>query len=274
VFYVAGLPVMALVSVFRRSPSIEFIAAGYRTDGGRIILGWEVLEMARKFLLTSAIIFWPKGTCIQVAVAVIVSIFFLTLHMYYMPYDTHTDNWLQVSALVGLLLFYFMGLLIKVQPQLEERYGFDVLLQIVSIAVATIAVGVPIIHKFRLYLRVRGAKARSHSSVELSESLLANDSESDRGSSIPSIADDPNANSTTSRGNTNTGIDVERRLQAQLQAEQQKLRDVQEQFRLERVAMREQLAREQEGRAAAQGQLRQVQGQLRVQEQERARSSC
>ena len=33
---------MALVSVIRRSPSIEFIAAGLRTDGGRIILGWEV----------------------------------------------------------------------------------------------------------------------------------------------------------------------------------------------------------------------------------------
>ena len=41
-FYVAGLPCLALVSVIRRSPSIEFIAAGLRTDGGRIILGWEV----------------------------------------------------------------------------------------------------------------------------------------------------------------------------------------------------------------------------------------
>jgi predicted outer membrane repeat protein len=94
VFYVAGLPVLALLSVIRKSPSIEFISAGYRTDGGRIILGWEVsfelfclivclfitrfcfiflqvLEMVRKFLLTSAVIFWPKGSCIQLAVAVV-----------------------------------------------------------------------------------------------------------------------------------------------------------------------------------------------------------
>jgi hypothetical protein len=40
--YVVGLPAAALLSVISRSPSIAFISAGYRTDGGRIILGWEV----------------------------------------------------------------------------------------------------------------------------------------------------------------------------------------------------------------------------------------
>jgi hypothetical protein len=85
VCYVAGLPILAFVAVIRRSPSIEFIAAGYRTDGGRVILGWEVVEMVRKFLLTSAVIFWPKGSCVQVAVAVMVSMFFLGFQLYHMP---------------------------------------------------------------------------------------------------------------------------------------------------------------------------------------------
>jgi hypothetical protein len=156
VFYVAGLPCLALLSVIRRSPSIEFISAGLRTDGGRIILGWEVVEMLRKFLLTSAVIFWPKGSCIQVAVAVMVSMFFLAFHMYHMPYDTQTDNWFQCVALVGLLLVYFMGLLIKVQPDLEQRYGFDNLLQIVTAVVGGIVVGVPIIHKVGNKWRQRG----------------------------------------------------------------------------------------------------------------------
>ena len=43
--------------------------------------------------------------------------------------------WLQVLALVGLLLVNIMGLLIKVQPDLESEYGFDLLLQIVSAVV-------------------------------------------------------------------------------------------------------------------------------------------
>jgi hypothetical protein len=42
VFYVFGLPCLALFSVIRRSPSIEFIAAGYRSNGSSIVLGWEV----------------------------------------------------------------------------------------------------------------------------------------------------------------------------------------------------------------------------------------
>jgi hypothetical protein len=177
VFYVLGLPCLALFSVIRRSPSIEFISAGYRTDGGRIILGWEVVEMLRKFLLTSAVIFWPKGSCIQVAVAVMVSMFFLAFQMYHMPYDTRADNWFQVLALVGLLLVYFMGLLIKVQPHLESRYGFDAILQLVSGGVAAITVAVPIIHKARLKWRARG-RARSGTMIEFSEPLM---NDKDRG---------------------------------------------------------------------------------------------
>ena len=63
----------------------------------------------RKFLLTSAIIFWPRGSCIQVTVAVLVSVLFLVLHAYFTPFDTAADNWLQAIALTGLLLVYFMG---------------------------------------------------------------------------------------------------------------------------------------------------------------------
>jgi hypothetical protein len=182
VFYVLGLPCLALFSVIRRSPSIDFISAGYRIDGGSIILGWEVVEMMRKFLLTSAVIFWPKGSCIQVAVAVVVSVFFLAFQMYHMPYDTSADNWFQVLALVGLLLVYFMGLLIKVQPDLESRYGFDAILQFVATAVAAIIVAVPIIHKARREWRARG-RARSGTMVELSETLLLNDNGHDHDAS-------------------------------------------------------------------------------------------
>jgi hypothetical protein len=129
---------------------------------------FQVVEMVRKFWLTSAVIFWPKGSCIQVAVAVMVSMFFLGFQLYHMPFNTRTDNWFQVMALVGLLLVYFMGLLIKVQPNLEQRYAFDSLLQLVTGAVAAIVLVVPIIHKARLRLGAcRGVADRSLSMIEL-----------------------------------------------------------------------------------------------------------
>jgi hypothetical protein len=95
---------------------------------------WKVLELVRKFLLTSAMIFFDQGSsaqvsyglaahkislkliCVlrQVTVAVFVSVLFLALHIRYLPFVDNTDNWLQGTALVALCLVYFAGLLIKV----------------------------------------------------------------------------------------------------------------------------------------------------------------
>jgi hypothetical protein len=147
--YVVGFPLVTLRFVILRKPAVAFISSGYRKDGSTVVLAWEVTEMLRKFLLTSALIFWSKGTCIQVTVAVLVSIFFLVFHVYHMPFVSAVDNWSQLLALVGLLLVYFMGLLIKVQPDLESRYGFDGILQVVASVVAGIVFVVPMFHKTR-----------------------------------------------------------------------------------------------------------------------------
>jgi divalent metal cation (Fe/Co/Zn/Cd) transporter len=116
--------------------------------------------MVRKFLLTSAVIFWPKGSCIQVAVAVMVSMFFLAFHVHHMPFESAMDNWFQALALVGLLLVYFMGLLIKVQPDLEHQYGFGMLLQLVTAVVGMIVLGVPMLQKAAMKWRQRAATAK------------------------------------------------------------------------------------------------------------------
>jgi hypothetical protein len=120
--------------------------------------------MVRKFLLTSAVIFFPKGSCIQIAVAVVVSIFFLVLHAHYTPYASALNNWLQTLALVGLLLVYLLGLLIKAQPDMENRGSFDVVLQLVTVAVAAIVVAVPVLIK-------ANKKWQERSAVRLSEAV-------------------------------------------------------------------------------------------------------
>jgi hypothetical protein len=117
VFYVFGLPAFCAYSIWRREPAVTFLAEGYRTDKGRVVLGWEVIEMVRKFILTSAVIFFNEGSSMQVATAVLGSIFFLVLHVCYLPFADSSDNWLQGLALVALLLVYFIGLLIKVYIQ-------------------------------------------------------------------------------------------------------------------------------------------------------------
>jgi hypothetical protein len=261
VFYVVGLPCLALFSVIRQSPSIEFISAGYRTDGGRIILGWEVVEMLRKFLLTSAVIFWPKGSCIQVAVAVTVSVFFLAFQMYHMPYDSSVDNWFQVLALVGLVLVYFMGLLIKVQPDLESRYGFDALLQLVSAAVAAIMVAVPIIHKARLKWRARGRARSGTTMVEMSEALLMNNNEHDGdGSYIDRLQNENRAMQEQVR----FGQQQLRGSQQERQREQEERKREQEEHKREQedhAATQDQLQHEREHHAATRDQLRCIQEQ-------------
>jgi hypothetical protein len=114
VFYVFGLPAFCAYAIWRREPAVSFLAEGYRRDKGRVVLGWEVIEMVRKFILTSAVIFFNEGSSMQVATAVLVSISFLVLHVCYLPFAESSDNWLQGVALVALLLVYFIGLLIKV----------------------------------------------------------------------------------------------------------------------------------------------------------------
>ena len=77
VFYVAGLPSLAFFSIVRRKSSVAFLSDGYREDGGLLVHAWEVVEMLRKLMLTSSLIFWPKGSVVQITVAVLVSMFFL-----------------------------------------------------------------------------------------------------------------------------------------------------------------------------------------------------
>ena len=192
--------------------------------------------MVRKFLLTSAVIFWPKGSCIQVAVAVMVSMFFLGFHLYHMPYDSRADNWFQVVALSGLLLVYFMGLLIKVQPNLEQRYAFDSLLQLISGAVAAIVLVVPIIHKARLRVRTMQIVSRSRSMIELP--TLSSEHVSGGMGGDYALMDDEDDNTKDSA-----------------QTQPQQLLDLQEQLQREqaqRAAMKEHFQREQQERVAEQ----------------------
>jgi predicted outer membrane repeat protein len=70
--FVFGLPLVCARAVWIDDASIGFLSDGYRKDSGKIVLGWEVTEMVRKFLLTSAVIFFNEGSSTQVSRHVLV----------------------------------------------------------------------------------------------------------------------------------------------------------------------------------------------------------
>jgi hypothetical protein len=154
--YVLGLPMYVARDVRRGSSTIRFYAEGYRTDRGRLALGWEVLEMLRKFALTSAVLFLHQGSVAQVAVALVVSVCFLVLHVRVLPFASNADNWLQGMALVGLCIVYFVGLIIKALPESDVGSSFDSLLRVSSTAIFVVAFAIPLCLKAKFWYRTIG----------------------------------------------------------------------------------------------------------------------
>jgi hypothetical protein len=138
VAYVAGLPVAVVLAVQRHIPALAFVSDGYREHP--LTQYWEVLEMGRKLLLSSAILLFEKGTSMQIAVATVLSVIFLILHALYEPFENPADNRLQTLALVSLFGTYFVGLLIKVQPSAGQSGEFAALLTGLSLVVIVGAV--------------------------------------------------------------------------------------------------------------------------------------
>jgi len=134
VAYVIGLPVAVVLAVRRRIPALAFVSDGYREHP--LARYWEVLEMGRKLLLSSAVLLFEKGTSIQIAVATVLSVAFLIAHTLYEPFENPADNRLQTLALASLFGTYFIGLLIKVQPSAGQSGQFAALLTGLSLVVA------------------------------------------------------------------------------------------------------------------------------------------
>jgi hypothetical protein len=151
--YVLGLPMYVAREVRRGSSTTHVYTEGYRTDHGRLALGWEVLEMLRKFLLTSAVIFLHQGTVSQVAVALVVSVCFLVLHVRILPFAANADNWLQGVALVALCIVYFVGLIMKALAYSDAGSPFDELLQVSSIAIFVLALAIPSCLRVKFWYR-------------------------------------------------------------------------------------------------------------------------
>lgn len=73
---------------------------------------WELVETARKLMLTSIIIFVKPGSAVQVVFAIAVSVFFLCLQYKFRPYLLDTENLLDRLCKIALCVTYMYGTLV------------------------------------------------------------------------------------------------------------------------------------------------------------------
>ena len=76
---------------------------------------WEVVELARKLILTSLLALVAPGSATQVTVGVLVSFAMLLLFQRYRPYAAPGMTFVASVAQVNLFVFLFVGLLLKVR---------------------------------------------------------------------------------------------------------------------------------------------------------------
>ena len=93
---------------------------------------WEFVEIVRKLLLSTVGSFWSDKSPMAVAVALLISIAFLVTQSLYEPFKVRACNRIQQLLMQCLTLFYFAGLLIKVDVvEVADQQALDHLLCLV-----------------------------------------------------------------------------------------------------------------------------------------------
>lgn len=101
---------------------------------------WELLEMFRKLMLTSVLIFVQPGSLSQIVFGMLVSFVCLLLHTNQAAYLETNDDLLQFGALLGIFLVLWTALLMKV-----DMTGTDGINQPLFDAVFMIMCAMPLI---------------------------------------------------------------------------------------------------------------------------------
>jgi hypothetical protein len=88
---------------------------------------WEVVELIRKLILTSVVIFVMPGSPSQFAFGILIAIFFLVVYSSARPYVDKVNSVLQMTVQVAIFLVLFGGLLIASQVSTDDRWDDDAL---------------------------------------------------------------------------------------------------------------------------------------------------
>jgi len=120
--YPVGIFFFCLVLLFKASTAI---LAGKETGLTKAIkfltkeydataFWWELMEMARKFVLVGVFVTFQPGSILQISVATIVCAAYLMVQLQAAPYKNQSDDYMAAACSFSLLMVFFCSILFKV----------------------------------------------------------------------------------------------------------------------------------------------------------------
>ena len=156
--------------MLRRQRLIEyrygFIYSQYNPDAWY----WEEIELLKKYVLTSVIIFVKPGTTAQLAAAFVITLCFLVLHVHTNAFDSPEENRTQFCGLTSILLLLFSGILLRANKHSTEPSDDDDASKIaITVVIVFSQVAVLLMFVVETYQTLRDNKDRFASGIELGE---------------------------------------------------------------------------------------------------------
>jgi hypothetical protein len=124
--FVLGFPVIVALALWQDHKALKFITNDFGPKPVQRM--WEAVDLIRKLLLSSAVLFVPEVSIERIATALFISVTFQVLQVYHQPYSSKYDNRMADVAEAALSLTYFLTLLIKASPLTDDHKALDVLL--------------------------------------------------------------------------------------------------------------------------------------------------
>ena len=126
--YPIGFWLVSLLLLLRASKAIT---SGVETPLSRALIflykeydvscfWWELMEMARKFLLVGLFVTVEPGSITQIAVGTIVCAVYLMVQLQAKPYKHATDDYLATSSSFGLLMIFICSIIFKYSSLTES----------------------------------------------------------------------------------------------------------------------------------------------------------
>ena len=162
ILYVVGVPIITLLLLYRyhyltssnelgdderhigTTSGLSFLYENYSCD----CWFWEVLELARKIILTSVIVFIGGQSRTILGVAAIMSGLYTVLFASYQPISDRFEHWLQLMSLLATCANMNVGMLQKIPEgnisgirTKTEEVGVTVLLVFVNLLVTGMMIG-------------------------------------------------------------------------------------------------------------------------------------
>jgi hypothetical protein len=167
--FVVGFPVIVTLALHQEHEEVGFLAADFKA--GTLNQMWEVVDLVKKLLLSSAVLFVPQGSIERIAIALLISATFQVLQAYHQPYNSPHKNAMADATGVALSLTYFLTLLVEASPLAKNKEALGVLLLLLMafVLLASVVALVAMRRQAEWVLRRKRASSAAAQTVEMGE---------------------------------------------------------------------------------------------------------